>query len=122
MNDEEPKNNTLIVVGGIIGALAMLFSYLLIKEDRPTAAILSIAGPVLGSIFVAGYVKELTSKQNRELEVQTQSIEQVKNQTNGKLDAKFKEQSDAINELHDKVDALVSQNVDGPRQLDKGGV
>ena len=103
MNDNEPKSTALTIIGGIIAMLAMLFSYLLVEHGKPTAAILSIAGPILGSIFVVGYVKDLTTKQNQKLETQAQNIEQVREQTNGKLDAKFRE-------LHEKIDALPIPN------------
>lgn len=88
---QKPASAVTMVVGCVIAVAAMVCSVVLVLADKQTASILSIAGPIIGSLFVASYVGDLTGKQNATLDQQTAKLDTVERQTNGVLDQRIRD-------------------------------
>lgn len=71
-------------LSGVVYALALLALVVLEVAGRDTTALLSLVGPVIAALFIAGHVDRVTGEQN-------EAIGRIERQTNGVLDQRIKD-------------------------------
>lgn len=85
----------LVVLSGVLFVTTMAALVILIINGDDTEAVESIAKPLLTGLVLSGVVGAVQQSQTGRLDTQDKQLRKIREQTNGVLDARIKEQTKA---------------------------
>lgn len=83
----------LLLAGVVVFGLSLAALVVLSLNNRDTSELMALVGPVVAALLVTGHVNRVTGQQNQQLQRTSENVQKVREQTNGVLDRRIRQQT-----------------------------